>query len=100
MQIKAGQIVDVVIAEDEKKRGFVIGWDAEWIYVEFFEEDDIKTTLDKIIPTNYILQSCHWCSGTGTYREHVSDSRLPCPDCSGKGRVVVDMKVEGDVGEK
>ncbi|WP_144537037.1 hypothetical protein [Bacillus thuringiensis] len=100
MQIKAGQIVDVEVSTDDKKKGFVIGRDAEYIYVEFFEEGDIKTTLDKIIPTNYILQSCHWCSGTGTYREDVSDSGLPCPDCSGKGRVVVDMKTEGDVGEK
>lgn len=100
MQIKAGQIVDVVIAENEKKQGFVIGWDVEWVYVEFFEEDDIKTTLDKIIPTNYILQSCHWCSGTGTYREHVSDSGLSCSDCRGTGRVVAGMKVEGAVGEK
>lgn len=100
MQIKSGQIVDVEVSKDDKKQGYVIGRDSEYIYVEFFEGGDIKTTLDKIKPTNYILQPCHWCSGTGTYREHISDSGLPCPDCGGRGHVVVDMNGEGDASEK
>ncbi|MFJ8531137.1 hypothetical protein [Bacillus sp. NPDC094106] len=99
MHLKPGQIVDVEISKGNKKQGFVIGRDAEYIYVEFFEEGDIKTTLDKIIPTSHILQSCRWCNGTGSYREHISDSGLPCPDCGGTGHVVVDMKGEGNTDE-
>ncbi|WP_143812912.1 hypothetical protein [Paenibacillus sp. XY044] len=56
-----------------------------------------KKFLQKAISEGYLptaeelrwsnLPDCRWCNGSGTYREHPSDSGYGCSDCAGTGKV-------------